>query len=656
MDFFEHQEAARKKSAILTVYFSLAILCIIAAIYCVAVILLGYFDDFGGFWHPELLAWVIGMTLLVIFGGSLIKMHTLSKGGEAVAQMLGGRKVHPGTTDNLEKRLVNVVEEMAIASGIPIPAVYILDSEKAINAFAAGLGTHDAVVAVTSGTLAKLNRDELQGVVAHEFSHILNGDMRLNIRLMGLVYGILVIAFIGWQTLRLAARSGRRVSRNSKGGGGAAIAFFAMGISLTIIGYIGVFFGKLIKSAVSRQREFLADASAVQFTRNPAGIAGALKKIGMEANGSRVHNVHAEEAGHLFFGNALSNAWLSALSTHPPIAERIKRIDASFDGSFEKVASQKAQSQKSQGKKLSVEGSKPLAGAAAMGGGAGLAALAGEALAPENVIERVGAPSFDHVARARQLIDAIPKRLKDAAHEPFGAMAVIYCLLLNEESEARTIQLNHINTHADPAVRPEVGTLAPLVQDLGKEYCLPLADIALNALRGLSPEQYGVFKEIVSSLCLADKKIGLFEFALQRLVVQRLDSFFGLKSKPRIRYFAVDQLQVEVHLLLSALAHQSGQDETLAQQAFATGLQMTGMDYALSILPPEKANFARLNKALDRFEAASPAVHKTILAACAACIGADKKVSIGEAELFRVVAEVLDSPIPPFLPGEFQKV
>ncbi|MDI6796026.1 MAG: M48 family metalloprotease, partial [Desulfatibacillaceae bacterium] len=427
------------------------------------------------------------------------------------------------------------------------------------------------------------------------------------------------------------------------------------GISLAAIGHIGVFFGKLIKSAVSRQREFLADASAVQFTRNPAGIAGALKKIGMEANGSRVHNIHAQEAAHLFFGNALSKAWLGALSTHPPLEERIRRIDASFDGSFGQKTEAQKQSRKSPATKPSVAGSRPLVNAAAMAGGAGAAALAWEALAPENVIERAGSPSLDHVARARQLIDAIPKRLKDAAHGPFGARAVIYCLLLNEENEPRAAQLNHINTHADPAVRPEVAVLEPLVQTLRPEYKLPLADIAVNALRQLSPEQYGVFKEIVSSLCLADKKIGLFEFALQRLVVQRLDPFFGLKSKPRIRFVAVDQLQVEVHLLLSALAHQAGQDEALAQQAFSAGMQMTGMDYDLSILPREKAGFAKLDKALDSFEAASPMVHKTILVACAACIGADKQVSIGEAEVFRVVAEVLDSPIGPFLPGEFRQ-
>jgi hypothetical protein len=380
-----------------------------------------------------------------------------------------------------------------------------------------------------------------------------------------------------------------------------------------------------------------------------------LKKIGMEVNGSRVHNIHAQEAAHLFFGNALSKAWLGALSTHPPLEERIRRIDASFDVSFEKMTGGQEQAAKSRAKKPSFAGSRPLSGVAAMAGGAGQATLAWEALAPENVIERAGSPSLEHIARARELIEAIPGRLKDAAHEPFGARAVIYCLLLNEESGPRSAQLNHINTHADPAVRPEVAALASVVQNLGPEYRLPLADIALNALRALSPEQYGVFRQIVSALCLADKKIGLFEFALQRLVMQRLDPFFGLKSKPRIRFVAVDQLQVEVHLLLSALAHQADQDENSSQQAFAAGMQMTGMDYDLSILPREKAGFARLNKALDSFEASSPAVHKTILAACAACIGADKKVSIGEAETFRVVAEVLDSPIPPFLPGELQQ-
>ena len=290
-------------------------------------------------WNPELFGLVAMGTSAVIAAGSLYKMAALSGGGHTVAELLGGRLLRADAATPAERRLLNVVEEMAIASGVPVPPVYLLENELGINAFAAGHAPGDAVVAVTAGTLARLSRDELQGVIAHEFSHILNGDMRLNIRLMGVLFGILVIGLTGWIIfrsttggyVRLGARDDDRKGFNP---------LPLIGLALYVIGYVGVFFGNLIKAAVSRQREFLADASAVQFTRNPDGIAGALKKIGAVAEGSRIQDPHAEEASHMFFGDALSG-WtelFGLLATHPPLVERIKRIDPSFDGDFSQGA------------------------------------------------------------------------------------------------------------------------------------------------------------------------------------------------------------------------------------------------------------------------------------------------------------------------------
>ncbi|MFC1818980.1 M48 family metallopeptidase, partial [Thermodesulfobacteriota bacterium] len=323
MDFFASQDEARRKTGQLLFYFVLAVILIIVAIYAAITFIFIYqqsrpgpFDP-GRLWNPDLFAAVVGAILLVVISGSLYKIAVLRSGGARVAEMLGGMLIPASSDAFLEKRLLNIVEEMAIASGVPVPPVYLMEKEKGINAFAAGFTPDDAVIGVTRGALETLNREELQGVVAHEFSHILNGDMWLDLKLVGFLHGILLIALIGRSILRGSSRS-----RNNKNSGGAVV----FGLILLILGYIGVLFGKLIKSGVSRQREYLADASAVQFTRNPHGLAGALKKIGGLASGSLIEHSKAEEISHMFFSNGLKASWVGAFSTHPPLAERITRL------------------------------------------------------------------------------------------------------------------------------------------------------------------------------------------------------------------------------------------------------------------------------------------------------------------------------------------
>ena len=308
MDFFASQDVARRKTSLLLLYFSLAVFFIIVAIYLAFTFLFiyqqggtGQFDP-NRFWNPDLFVGVVIGTVIVVGCGSLYKISVLRSGGARVAEMLGGRLIPAGSKDFLQKRLLNIVEEMAIASGVPVPPVYLLESEKGINAFAAGFTKDDAVIGITRGALETLDRNELQGVVAHEFSHILNGDMWLDLKLVGFLHGILLIALIGRSILRGSSRS-----RNSKNSGGAVL----FGLVLLILGYLGVLFGRLIKSSVSRQREYLADASAVQFTRNPGGLAGALKKIGGLASGSLIEHNKAEEISHMFFSNGLEGGWSS---------------------------------------------------------------------------------------------------------------------------------------------------------------------------------------------------------------------------------------------------------------------------------------------------------------------------------------------------------
>jgi Zn-dependent protease with chaperone function len=325
MNFFEHQARARSRTRGLVLLFLLAVAVIVAAIVGIVAVMLA-----AAMQQPLALAaqqnadtlWMTALATLAVIGlASLYKSASLRAGGSAVAQALGGTRVPPDTQDRRLRRLRNVVEEMAIAAGTPVPEVYVLEHEAGINAFAAGWSPADAAVAVTRGTLEKLSRDELQGVIAHEFSHVLNGDMRLNIRLMGLLFGILVIAVIGREVLEAGAR-GRSSSKKE----GGAIVLIALAVML--IGYIGLFFGRLIKAGVSRSREYLADSSAVQFTRQTTGITGALKKIAGIDAGSRLQAAGKEEVAHMLFGDGVG--YFALFATHPPILDRIRRLDPRF--------------------------------------------------------------------------------------------------------------------------------------------------------------------------------------------------------------------------------------------------------------------------------------------------------------------------------------
>ena len=491
MDFFEHQDAARRRTRRLIVYFILAVITIVVAIYFV--VLLGMMFAGGSGrpdqpnpymdtpWHLDLFVIVALATIGVIALSSLYKTAQLAAGGETVAHMMGGRLIDRRTRDLAERRLLNVVDEMALASGTPVPPVYVMDNEPSINAFAAGFQPGDAVIGVSHGCLEYLTRDELQGVMAHEFSHILNGDMRMNLRLIGILHGILVIAIIGWFVLRSIGSSGRS-SRSDKGGG-AVLLILAVGLGLIVVGSVGLFFGRLIKSAVSRQREYLADASAVQFTRLPEGIAGALKKIGGRPETSKIENAHAEEISHMFFGCAFGSFAHQLFATHPPLAQRIARIDPNFDGQFPKrVSPVKAEPEPAK------PAAKPRSPFEALGGGKTTP------LDPGGVLGRIGVLGLEQIAYAAAILDAIPDPLRDAAAEPYGARGLIYAVLLDRDADVRRRQLDSLQSKAEELSYRETQRLAALVGDLPEEVRLPLVETAFPALKQLSPEQYKNFR------------------------------------------------------------------------------------------------------------------------------------------------------------------
>jgi Zn-dependent protease with chaperone function len=565
--------------------------------------------------------------------------------------MLGARPVPSATTDLQERRLLNVVEEIALASGTPVPRVFVLDNENSVNAFAAGFSTRDAVIGVTFGCLTQLTRDELQGVIAHEFSHILNGDMRLNLRLMGLLNGILIIGIIGYWIFRIATSTGRTASVGRKKGG-SPVVFILVGLAVMAIGYIGVFFGKLIKSAVSRQREFLADAASVQFTRNPDGIEGALKKIGAPrlagasgVTGSRIQSPHAEEASHLFFANGLGHSFLNLMATHPPLAERIRRIDPAFSGDFAAV---NVAPMEGTGDATAAITGFVQASASRQDTTAEFTRPPTIPLQSHETLRSVGRPQAENLAYVTALLNALPEAVKTAAREPIGARALVYGLLISADEPIRNAQYQRLDLKAEADVAERTRALAPQLASLPAAARMPLTDVALTALRALSRAQVEAFRDNLHALIEADASISLFEYMLERMVVRRLASQYSRPNRVVIQYYDLNALLPAVTTLLSTLAYYGQSEEAQAARAFQSGVAR--LNSPRHILPKESCGLAAVDQALTVLNTASPAIKKIILDACVACVAADGRTTVTEAELLRSIADSLDCPIPPFVP------
>jgi Zn-dependent protease with chaperone function len=627
-NFFENQDRARKKTALLVFFFAAAVAAILATLYAFAVCVAGFQgqDPSTGvmrwnldWWSPELLAQVALFTLLVVGGGSFYKIAQLRGGGSAVAEGLGGRLLHADTSDPTERKLLNVVEEMAIASGTATPPVYLLDGEAGVNAFAAGFTPNDAAIGVTRGCAEILTRAELQGVIAHEFSHILSGDMRLNLRLIGVIHGILIIGILGYWLLRSAAWSGTGHRRSDRDNSGAVL--LAIGFGLMVVGFLGTFFGNLIKASVSRQREFFADASAVQFTRNPDGIAGALKKIAGLDVGSRIEHPNAPEASHMFFGRALP----SLFSTHPPLEERIRRLDPSFDREYSE----------------SVPAREPAVTGTASGFAAG---------SVEAAVDQIGAATPAHVDQAVRLIASLPVAITQAAHETWGARAVIYALLLSGEGSIRGKQIEWLQQYADDGVLDEVERLSSRVGELRASQRMTLVDLAIPALRELSLPQYQAFKDNVGALIAADRKIDVFEWTLQRILLQHLAPSFEPVRPTRVRFRSLERVAPACQVVLSTLAWAGARSREGAESAFAHGARELGLP-GLGLLEPEKSGLDDLDAALSLLEGLAPLRKGELLHACAVTVVADREIVDREAELVRAIADALGCPMPPLLGG-----
>lgn len=642
MDFFGQQDRARQKSGQLVFLFALAVLAIVFAIYAAAQAILVGAGEARGWFQPELFLGVAGGVVVIVGGATLWKTAMLRSGGARVATMLGGREVPLRPDDPQEQVLRNVVEEMAIASGVPVPQVFVLDDEDGVNAFAAGWSPADAAVAVTRGCLNQLDRDELQGVIAHEFSHVFHGDMRLNIRLMGVLFGIVCIATIG----RVLARSaGHSRSRSSKKNDAAALALF--GVVLMLIGYLGVFFARLIQAAVSRQREYLADAAAVQYTRNPRGIGMALAKIG--GFGSRLANPHADEASHFLFADGMVRMFGGLLATHPPLQDRVIRI----------LPAAAAQLRAGQSMVNAVAAAPLPAGSAGLGGGPVIGPVVGPARATEApvatnsrsrqtgsaLVASVGNVDASHVDAARKLLRDLPLELSAAAHEPARAKALVLALLLDRLPARRDAQLQALPVD-DPALVHEARNLFQLVARIDRGHRLALFELCVPALCALPEPQKRSLRTSARTLALADGALSPFEFALLRALERHVRLAGEMPPRPPGRPTALVQHADACVLVLSTLAHAGAADADAAQRAFARGAAELALPQPPSLLPAAASTPLALERAVIELAQVSPLGKRNLLAACAGAAGADGTLAPDEADLLRALAETWDCPMP----------
>ena len=566
--------------------------------------------------------------------GSMYRIASLRGGGDAVALQMGGVPVPEDATDLNLRRLRNVVEEIAIASGVPVPRVYVLEHEAAINAFAAGYSSSDAVVAVTRGALDRLNRDELQGVVAHEFSHILNGDMRLNIRLVGVLFGILMIGLIGRKILAPGRFGGR-----GKGAGGV------LGVALVaiVVGYIGLFFGRMIKAGVSRSREVLADASAVQFTRQAQGLAGALKKIGGLHEGARLNDRgDAEEVSHMLFGDGVGFSGLFA--THPPLLKRIQALEPGFDGG----ALQALQAKWAASPPSGLDEDRHMG----LGGDSGTRLpLAAQQLevTPRTVAAQVATPAADDVRRADGIVAAIPEALRDLAAGRETVMPLLLGLLLADDDALAARQQAEIGarlgeSHADHALRIH----QQLVADLHPMLRLPLAALAFPVLRLRPRPELDAFLATVAAVVAADGEVSLFEYCLGRLLAVQVRESLDPSRYARFGRRKPGNVRQEFATLLAVVAQAGHVDAASARRAYLAGMQRVLPRDHVPYAPPANGVQA-LDAVWEPLDALDPLAKQVMVEAVTDAVSHDGRVSVAEAELLRTICGVLHCPLPPIL-------
>jgi Zn-dependent protease with chaperone function len=631
MDFFAQQARVRGSSRRLVILFVLAVVAIVAAIDAVVWIAMGHHPVEGE--PPASNAKLLVATSLIVLAGigisSLFRIMSLSGGGKSVAESMGAVVVPPDTRDPALRRLRNVIEEVAIAAGVPVPDIYLMADEPGINAFAAGYSASDAAVCVTQGCLDNLSRDELQGVIAHEFSHVLNGDMRLNIRLMGLLFGILVLAIVGRRVIWFG---GGRSSR--RGGGGGQV--WMIGLALIVVGYIGYFFGRLIQAAVARSRESLADASAVQFTRQTDGIAGALKKIAILSEGSQLQAANKQEVAHMLFGEA--GSFNALFATHPPLLERIRALEPGFREAD--LARMAAQMQPGAAPPPPAPASAPATAAGVPG--LPLPPILTGVLAG-GVATAATAPAFQRAAAVQQ---AMPASLAESVQQPESALAVVVALALSLETEVRPAQHRIVADAFGDDVQRAVQAQASALATLPPVARLPLVSLAFPALKQLPDGRQQTLLRVLDDLVKVDGRVDINEYCLARLLRIHLQEARSPRSAPVDGVKKLPAVRDSVILVCTIVAAAGCSDEAGARRAWLFAMQHAFPGEAIEWSPPPAAWQVPFERALDELDGLSPLAKELVIQALLRAIHTDGQVSVEEAELLRVICASLHCPVP----------
>ena len=632
MNFFEHQAQARRESTRLVALFALAVLGIVVAVNLVVALVAGA--------RPGLIAMASVGTLLVIGLGSLYRMASLRGGGEAVALQQGGVPVAMDATDPNARRLLNVVEEVAIASGVPVPRVYVLEHEAGINAFAAGYSPSDAVIAVTRGALDRLNRDELQGVVAHEFSHILNGDMRLNIRLMGVLFGILMLGVVGRKVLVHGGLGSRRTS--------AGLPILAGALVAMLIGYIGLFFGRLIKAGVSRSRERLADASAVQFTRQTTGLAGALKKIGGLHDGARMVDAgQAEEVSHMLFGDGVGYAGRTLgrwFATHPDLVERIRALEPGFNADELDRLQRQWRAAPPQGLDEDMR-----LGLAAPTHGPLPPPGSERSLTPPMVVAQVAQPGADDYRRADAIAAGIPEPVRRMAAQRDAVVPLVLGLLLDgSPAMARRQRVEVAARMGDAVAEAAERTHRRYLQAMHPALRLPVAALAFPVLRLRPRPELERFMDTVHAMTFADGQVSLFEYCLGRMLTVQVRDSLDPSRRARMGRTKPQAVRREIATLLAVVAHAGHEDLAGGRRAYLAAMHRMLPDAHIAYAPPA-AGVTALDPGWDALDRLDPLAKQALVEAVTLATLHDGRISLAEAELLRTVCSVLHCPLPPTL-------
>lgn len=622
MNFFHHQDIARRNTRLLGLLFTLAVILLVSLVAILVSVFVGgieypapqtatQVEPREWYLHWDIILASAGVALSVIGFAVLYKWVVLRPGGKVVAEHLGGRRLSPDSQDPLERKVLNVVEEMAIAANMPVPPVYLLDKEPAINAFAAGYSPRDAVIGITRGCAEKLTRAQLQGVVAHEIAHILNGDMRLNIRIIAILNGILFISHAGYLLIRFGALGGRRSD-------GKNAALPLLGLGLLILGAIGVLFGNIIKAAVSRQREFLADASAAQFTREPDALSGALQQIGVSQKkgaGSKIESPNADESAHLFFGQAV-NRFMSVMATHPPLAERIKRLEPSWDGTYRANPDPRPDVARSDNK---------------------------DAAQASRERQQQFARQLTGIAAAGL---TLPDNIMTDARDPEHAKAMVLTLLLSDEQSTREQQLALLKERIKPALYADIGTQVEAVKALPLEQQLPLTELLMPALKMMNASECDAFLKLMQEVIDVDEQTTLYEWCLYQVTWRYLQGEHARRSL-NVRQFRNRRMH-DAQLSLSVLAHFGHADEQVAAKAFTQGAQKFAMN--MQAYPREQLNFSDLSASISRIVQWQALEKERLVNAWVACAKSDGEINSIEQQLLFTLCACIGEPLPE-LPG-----